>query len=437
MITKTKPFYRHSRLGLPGFGLALGRLGSLERGAAYLLASNVVLAGAGFGFWWLVARLFPPAEVGLATALIGLAGLVASLAQGGFNVALIRYLPRSSEPRRLLESVLALTALLALAGGVASAAALPLLVRPVSAAPAQPWLAAGLVVVIILAALNAVTDSVFIALRLPRAILIINSLAGTCKLMLPVLLAGRGFGAIFAAYGLVTALGVGLSLVGMRRFTGYWPRLRLRPAVLGPVTRFALASQAASTLSQLPLLVLPLVVLARLGAVAAACFYLAMMIVGFTSTVTQMVVQSLLAGGSQPTAAVKPLVRRAVGLVLVATMSLAALATLVGPWLLGLLGPEYAAGSELFLRIAVLSAVPVGLSLVANTWLRLHHGLGRLMMAETAYVVATALAVGWGLPHGLAGIAWALLCGQLAGLAAYAAACWWPWRTANVGTTPT
>ena len=65
----------------------------LYANALVLMGNTGLSAGLGFIFWALAARLYPPDQVGLASATISAAVFIATLAQLGLPTALIRFSP--------------------------------------------------------------------------------------------------------------------------------------------------------------------------------------------------------------------------------------------------------------------------------------------------------------------------------------------------------
>jgi O-antigen/teichoic acid export membrane protein len=61
------------------------------RNSFFLMVSTLLMAGLGFVFWVVVARLYSPAEVGLATSLIAASTLIAYVSQLGLNNTLVRF----------------------------------------------------------------------------------------------------------------------------------------------------------------------------------------------------------------------------------------------------------------------------------------------------------------------------------------------------------
>ena len=106
---------------------ALALLGQpLFANAGYLTGVSLVGALAGFLFWSLAARLYRPQEVGVASAVISAAALLAVVASLGVGMGLIRFLPEARRPRRLLNSAFTLNTLVALLVAGVYLAGLPL-----------------------------------------------------------------------------------------------------------------------------------------------------------------------------------------------------------------------------------------------------------------------------------------------------------------------
>ena len=80
----------------------------------WLILNSMLLTGFGFIFWTINARLFTPEQVGLGTTIISSMELIAGLALLGFNVALVRYLPRAAKKDKIISSCFSLSAVVAL-----------------------------------------------------------------------------------------------------------------------------------------------------------------------------------------------------------------------------------------------------------------------------------------------------------------------------------
>jgi len=85
---------------------------SLYRNAVYLMLSQLAAALSGFVFWILAARLYEPADIGLASAAISAASLLAFFSSLGLGYGLIRLLAGSGgKSRAMINSTFAVSSL--------------------------------------------------------------------------------------------------------------------------------------------------------------------------------------------------------------------------------------------------------------------------------------------------------------------------------------
>src|SRR4051812_40998900 len=131
---------------------------TLFANSVYLMLSTVVQAFFGFAFWFLNARLFSPADIGLASALISGSTFIAYLSLLGFNSTFIRFLPTSTQRNDKLNTGLILvlgTGLVVAAGYIAL---VPMIAPALSPIAAHGWHAVGFMVLSAIGAANLLTD---------------------------------------------------------------------------------------------------------------------------------------------------------------------------------------------------------------------------------------------------------------------------------------
>src|SRR3989344_8662938 len=91
------------------------RSDSLYRNSLYLMSSTYIMAFIGFFFWMIVTRLYTAEQVGLATTLISVTGLITSFSLLGLNTALIRFLPSAKNKNNMINTSFTLIAIAAVA----------------------------------------------------------------------------------------------------------------------------------------------------------------------------------------------------------------------------------------------------------------------------------------------------------------------------------
>ncbi|HVQ44900.1 MAG TPA: oligosaccharide flippase family protein [Candidatus Saccharimonadia bacterium] len=381
----------------------------------------------GFGFWWLCARLFTPDQIGYGTALISGMTLISYFSLLGVNSAFIRFLPKSIERNEELNTGLLLVAGTAVVISAAYVGLLPWLAPRLDFVRTNAWFALGFVVLAAMAAINLLTDSVFIAYRASQYNLLINSIMSLAKLMLPVAVIGLGAYGIFFASGVAAVLALGLSVYYMVRRFSYRPEWRIHRAVVGRVFSFASANYVANCLNIAPTMALPLVVVNRLGAAEAGYFYLAFMVANLLYTTAYSVAQSLFAEGSHSEEELAVLVRRAVTILALIMVPASALLALCSPWLLLVFGKTYSLEASTTLAVLALAAPALAVYTVAVVLLRVRKQIYSIIAMNVVFAtVIIGLALAW-TGRGLVWAAWAWLVGHIvAGGCGMAMAAWGP-----------
>ncbi|MEA3190149.1 MAG: hypothetical protein QOD77_731 [Thermoplasmata archaeon] len=330
-----------------------------HRDAAYLMLNTVATAAAGLVFWLVATRVLqlPAREVGVGSAVIALGTLVAVLAKGGLDTALLRYLPSTGREGNLFGFALGLGGafLLAVWGVLAlwgtSAGAWPELGR-------TEWLLVALIGMLLLYA------------WLQDAVLLSGGRAGQA--------AARNLGGavvrIVAAVALALVLPLVIPLawaIGVLCAVVVGNRIQRRIEHAGgtPVSRrtfvaSAVRNMAGTAAEFLPGLLLTPILLAVQGPEAAAHFAmawtLASMLLLACSAIARSALRQLVAREPDP-ATLRRALRQQAWIVLPGAAGLALLA----PWLLGVFGPGYAdaAPALVVLAASALLAAPASLAL--------------------------------------------------------------------------
>ncbi|MFI8106668.1 lipopolysaccharide biosynthesis protein [Streptomyces sp. NPDC086023] len=396
-------------------GRGAPRTDQLTRSSFFLMASSLVMATLGFVFWIIVARLYSPAQVGLATTLISATELIAFFSLFGLNSTLIRFLaPDGARNAQITTSVLLVTgAACVLASGYLFG--LRWYGRSLSFVRADLLLSAAFVAFCVFAALNQLTDAVFIGARLPQYNLLVDGgVQGLTKITLPLLLVGAGSYGIVAASGGACAAAVLASFFLLWRKAGFRFDVRLRRAPKPAQAGFSAASYAFSALTLVPILVTPLIALHWLGPAAAGYYFVAFQIANLLNTLSDNVGEALLAEVSHDGARFSEMLRRSA--VILAAVQIPASVVLVAAagLVLRLFGTAYADHAQGPLIVLTLGALAVSLRTWASFGLKLAGSLRHLVLSGVVLTAVTVgLAVAWA-PRGLLWIGWAWLAGNLA-----------------------
>ncbi len=401
-------------------GLLAGRLrairdDSLVRNSAMLLIATVVLAGGGFLFWQLAARLYSPADIGRAGALISVSTLVANLALLGMNNSLIRYLDRWPDPARTVSSGVLLVSGAAGLGALAFVAGSPIFAPKLAdALDAPKAMAFGLLTVA--AALGMLYDNVFIAQRRTGHILARNVLVVVLRLVLPAALVGMGAFGVFTAYWIAFAIALVPYLVVLRR--SYRLRASASLRRLRDMWGYSLGTYAATIILMLPSMLMPAMVAQRIGLDEAAYYYVASLIASVLVFVPQAVGRSLFAEAFHDGGHTRRHLPRVLRITALVQVPLMVLLVVLGRPLLELFGAVYVQAYPVLVLLAVVNGLG-SIGFVGSTLL-LISGRTRLLVALSGVACALSVVGAYLVaPHGLPWIGAALVAGETVLAAGY------------------
>ncbi|MEV8094921.1 lipopolysaccharide biosynthesis protein [Kitasatospora sp. NPDC085879] len=379
------------------------------RSSFFLLASSVTTAGLGFLFWVVVARFYTPEQVGLATSLISATSLLAYLSMFGLNSTLVRFPAPAPARNGQITQAIALVATVSGAAALVYLAGLPLYGPKLLFVRGDLLQAGAFVLFCVCAAVNALTDSVFVSARLPQLNVLVDGLIqGLAKLALPVALVALGPFGVVASTGGGYLVAVLASLLLMHRRIGYRFDFRTRGTRLREQLGYSAASYTSSLLNLLPLMIVPLIVLERLGTAAAGYYYVAFQIAGMLHAVSGAVGEALFAEVSSDESRFGELLRRSARIIAAvqvpAVIAVAAGSTL----LLRIFGPSYAARSSGLLTVLALCALAVALNTWASFGLKAARSMTHLILSNVLFAAVTIGLTAFWAPRGLiwVGLAW-------------------------------
>jgi O-antigen/teichoic acid export membrane protein len=253
---------------------------SLLRGAYSLIANTAVTSALGMAFWIAAARLFSSTTVGRDTVLISTMIELSTLCQLNLGNGIVRFLPDLGEQSaRALRLAYVLTGGLAICIGLAFVLVVRGLLPGLSFLGDDPALAGGFVVALALWGVFSLQDAALTATRRTPWIPLENGLFGVAKLAaLPLMLLFGVLHGVFLAWVLPMALLlIPVNLLLFKRvipahvYTGARESSLQhmgRPRVL----RFLAQDYLATIFTQTTMTVLPLIVIAILGAKQSAYF---------------------------------------------------------------------------------------------------------------------------------------------------------------------
>lgn len=387
---------------------------TLFRNSVYLMLTTGAMGVLGFFFWLICTHLFAPAEIGTGTALISAMSLISAISLLGFNSTFIRILPNSQNRDNEINTgsllVIGASALMA----IAYVCGVTLFTPSLSVVQQNFWYAAGFVVMTALASINGLTDSIFIAYRSAQYTLITDGfITSGIKLLLPLVFVAIGAYGVFAAAGLGASAGMIASVAFLVWKFGYHPRFKIDIPTLKDVFHYSSTNYIADLFYMVPALLLPIIVLDRLGAAPTGYFFLAFMVANLVYAVPSAISGSLFAEGSYGSASLSTLLKRSTALIAAIMIPVAILFAAIGPFILDFFGKAYSAGGAGVIVILSLAAPAVAGFDVGSSLLRITKQVYALMAVNIIYaIVICSCALLW-TGKGLDWVAFAWLAGNL------------------------
>jgi O-antigen/teichoic acid export membrane protein len=380
----------------------------------YLMLSTAVQGGFGFFFWLVCAHLYSADKIGVASTLISAMTLISYISLLGFNTTFVRFLPTSKQKNENINTGLTLVVFTAALAAILYLALIPAIAAKVYFVRSSLAMSIGFVLLVAAAAINLLTDSVFIAYRAAKYNLIIYTLLSALKLLLPLGVISLGAYGIFLAQGGAALFGLIISICFMAKYFSF----KLKPAVhihiLKSVWHFSSGNYIANLLNIAPPMILPLIVINKLGAAAAGYFYLAFMLVNLLYSIAYSVSQSLFAEGSYEEVSIAILLRRSATFLGILIIPASIFLAVVGPLVLRAFGSNYAHAAGTTLSVLAASGPVVALFTLASVRLKIaKHSLAVVLINLVFAATSIGLALTWA-KYGTIWIAYAWLIGNLA-----------------------
>lgn len=313
---------------------------SLVKNSAFLIFNLGLSTVTGYGSLILLARFFSVNAVGLSAAAVSASALIISITQSGINYSLPRFLPTSNHRNALINTVHT---------GVVIATAIGCVIFLVTPFANKMFALGGLffsaifIVSTCLQAGSTVFGLVLVADRQSGKMARANIIPNVIRLGVSPLFSGLGnIGAFISRvfYGIFSYIILGRIL--NRR--GHRFKLQLSAEAIRELGRFSIGMSVATITGGLPLMMLPIVVLSRLGAAQSAYWSIAITIGSMLNSLPSMVTQALLPEITHHPAQRKRLLIRSTFMVAGLIVPTLIIVYLVSPFLIGIIGGSYSTG---------------------------------------------------------------------------------------------
>jgi len=372
-----------------------GKVSELLKEPIFISAFNLMTNGGitavlGFLFIMVTTRMFPPSEVGLYSAIISAAGLLALFSRFGFDIGLIRFLPSSKDPNAFVSTCQSTALFGSMALSIVFLAGLPIWAPSLDFIIEDPALMVMFIAITVTTAVLYIQHNYYIVMRLTRQLIVRDVLRDAIKIAAVVMLAPLGLSGILGAS--VAALMTSFLLANMflrRTVPGYRPRLSIRGDIARGLVKYTSNNYIAGMIGSTPYLVLPVLVVNLLGAEQGAYFFVAWSVATVIFIAIDAISTSFFAAGSQSVEDMKRIALRSLKIAYLILAPIVVLILLFTPDVLTLFGEGYPENSSSLLMLLSICTIPMAFNeLYANT-----KRINNEMRALITYNLASAVGI--------------------------------------------
>jgi O-antigen/teichoic acid export membrane protein len=383
---------------------------SLYRNSTYLLINLLLTAISGFLFVLVCTHFYSQKEFGYATSLIGATMLATSISNIGMNRTIVRFLGKSDRKSQdfVTHSLIVISCSL-FVGSIMSIFLDRYGIKHVS-----PILILIYIASVLTYSLKYLFDNVFVATRSAVGTLIENSAFNIVKIIFPLIVIGSGFVGILSAQLAAAIISIVVSLYLLQTRFNFKIITKPQRESMSGKWQFAFGSYTADLIGGLPTSILPIIVVAKLGPVAGALWYVVIQIINFLLTLSNSINQAMFAEMANSTEGIGKFIKKALLAMYGLVIPSAIFVIIFAPIVLRLFSGNYTNATHL-LRLMTLFAMAGIINYITGSILAYHKKVFYITIvnAVNASVVIFYCLLA---AHNLTGIAIGWMLGEVANL---------------------
>jgi O-antigen/teichoic acid export membrane protein len=364
--------------------------------ATYLLGINLLPAVAGFFFWVFASKFYSSSDIGYASVIISSITFISWAAGLGTNIGLIRFIPETPDPHRLINTVLNLNIILSVVFGIIFLLGMPLWASNLQSALGPDVIRLVFIIFITASTLGTSIRDSFTAYRRSDFAFVFAFISSFLRVALIY------WGIVFGTLGLVGSTAIAYIIAYLfsilflmprvspgfiRGFRLNWPDLKKIFPISGSNYFFMLIMQMTQT-------IIPLMTLELLGSEQNAYSYIALMVGSLATAPGFALASSAFAEGANDIKHHRLILKKALYISMPITIISAVTLALCTPWVLSLFGIEYVQNSASLLRCIALSAPLIVINQIYLTYLRLNIRNG-ILVINSVILMTTTLVVAY------------------------------------------
>ena len=363
---------------------------SLYKNSIYLMLSTGIMSVFGFIAWTIVSKLYTAEQVGLATTIISVMGLITSFGLLGLGSGLIRFLPTSERKNDKINTIFTLASLITIIVTVIFLLGLKGFSPSLLIIKKNIFYSLIFIIFMVFSTLSSLIDSVFLAYRSAKYILLKNSIFSVLKLVFPFFLVFLGAYGIFGSWMLSIIIGfIIVFLILIYKFN-YRPKFVFYDSIIGRMGKYSFGIYLSGFIGALPVLLLPLMITNLHNAEFTAYYYMAMMIANVLFVIPQATTSSLFAEGSYNQKKLKEQTKKAIKIISWLLIPAIIITILTGKYVLLFFGHAYSEQGFRLLQILAISGIFVAFNAIYSSIFQVKKRIKKLIWTN---LIGTAILI--------------------------------------------
>lgn len=369
----------------------------LFRNAYLAMVGAISNSALGFIFWIVIARFYSTEAVGLNSAIVSSVGLLAVLSELGFGIGLIRFLPSAGKNSNdMLNTCLTSNGLTSMALAIFFLLGLHFWSPALIIVRKDNMFSAIFIIFTVVISLQSLALNAFLAMREAKFLVYYNMIFNLLKLAFAILFAvfvGTTFGLFFSicSAGVISLL-VAIMLFLPKLQKSYYPIPKIKKEVLSELWDYSLSNYIGRGLMLITPLILPLIIVNRLGAEMNAYFAISWAVASILMVIPSSISTSLFVEGSHDRASLKHNSAKSLKLMFLLLVPITFFIFIISDRLLMIFGQDYSDNGAMLLRILALSSIPYGINYFYINISRITNNIKSLIKVTMA---TTCLSLGF------------------------------------------
>ena len=371
---------------------------SLYRNSAYLMLSTAIMAGLGFFFWIIAAKIYSSEQIGITTSLISVASLIAGISLLGFNNGLIRFLPKNTKKNEIISVSFIFVCIAACILSTIYLLNINTFSSKLLFIKHNLFYSAIFILFIVSLSINSIIESILISFRTTGYILIKNSLLSSLKIFFVSLLVFLGTIGVFASVTFASIIAIVFGIVILLKKHSYKFTTKVKLENAWNISKFSVSNYIGYFIGGIHTMILPTLIMNRLGTKESAFFYIDLMIANVLYIIPLATTQALLAEGTHNPSEILQHTKKAFIYIIVLLLLPICFIYFFGNYVLLLFGKIYMKEGITLLKLLSFTAIFVSVSYIGNTIMTIFHknklliiinSINAALVLSSCYILST------------------------------------------------